>query len=101
MLRMPDELEITKKPSSLRTFRSGSSSMLTGVANSPKWIKLDGIHNTYVRRVKLAGDAWIQSGQASLLIGIAIFVQAIMMAVDLELESRSAYGRVLNLCRCS
>ena len=82
----PSEPDVTRKPSSLRTLRSGSSSMLTGVANSPKWIKLDGIHDTFVKRKKLKGNAWIQTEQASLLVGIAICVQALMMAIDLELE---------------
>lgn len=83
---MPGGPEVTKKPTSLRTMRSGSSSMLTGVTGSPKWIKLDGIHDTFVRRVRRAGNAWIQTDQASVIIGVAITVQALLMGIDLELE---------------
>ncbi|CAE7519862.1 Cacna1f [Symbiodinium natans] len=86
LVRLPSEIDVAKKPTSLRTLRSGSSSMLTGVASSPKWIKLDGIHHTYVRRVRQAGNAWILTKQASLLFGMAITVQALMMGIDLELE---------------
>ncbi|CAE7710897.1 unnamed protein product [Symbiodinium sp. CCMP2456] len=83
---MPGGLDVTKKPTSLRTMRSSSSSMLTGVTGSPKWIKLDGIHDTFVRRVRRAGNAWIQTDQASVVIGVAITVQALLMGIDLELE---------------
>ena len=36
--------------SGFRNKRSKSSSVLNAVANSPKWIKLDGIHQRYVKR---------------------------------------------------
>eukprot|EP00434_Breviolum_minutum_P007137 symbB.v1.2.006299.t1/scaffold375.1/size220138/17 len=78
--------EILKTTSSLKRVKTGSSSMLTTVANSPKWIKLDGIHQRYVRRVKLQGVAWILSTRGSVFIGIAIAVQSLVMGLELQLE---------------
>ena len=46
----------------------------------------DGIHQRYVRRVKLQGVAWILSTRGSLFIGIAIAVQSLVMGLELQLE---------------
>ena len=78
--------EILKTTSSLKRVKTGSSSMLTTVANSPKWIKLDGIHQRYVRRAKLEGMAWILSTRGSVFIGLAIAVQSFVLGLELQWE---------------
>jgi hypothetical protein len=78
--------EILKTTSSLKRVKTASSSMLTTVANSPKWIKLDGIHQRYVRRAKLEGVAWILSTKGSVFIGIAIAVQSFVLGLELQFE---------------
>ncbi|CAJ1343007.1 unnamed protein product, partial [Effrenium voratum] len=72
--------------SGFRNKRSKSSSVLNAVANSPKWIKLDGIHQRYVKRPEANKRAWILSARGSLLIGLAIGLQSLLMGLERTLR---------------